>query len=339
MRKFLEKFYSLSPLKRFILLFSILLTLSLIVTSYSFYNLWNLYQYGIPMPEIKICERGFSSFLKRNSNYEYINKKSRDAIASFDKLFELANKHMRDSSSDYKIIELSGSHEAEVVSAIRSFNNFDWKYMALFANYRIDPFRDDFVESYRTIRSVARFLTAFYIYSTEKYPDEENAYIVESVFKLSRLNDLTSPFLIGKMISIAIEMSVLDAINEKVDQELINTYEARRYHGLINKSIALDSLMKTTMNNELVVARLGYFEFSKRVPLAMWLLEKIYGNPIKQYSEIVNNYQVDNNHELSTKRYHPFITVFFPNYTSALERYEQNRDKKNKLLKRLSEMF
>ncbi len=215
--------------------------------------------------------------------------------------------------------EKVAEHDPEIIKALRSFGSLDWKYLLVFASPQTDPLNDELAENFRKIRKVSRFIALYHRRFKELYPEENSSFIFAAQVKLARINDLTSPFLIGKMITVALDGISLKQLTNLLNRNLINDVEASDCMELLKNSITLDKPIKTSMEDEFIFFKHAYGRFYARAPLAMWILEKFYGDPFEQYQktnrEMLNN--PDYKLELDFSSHNPLLVLAFPNFRKA----------------------
>jgi hypothetical protein len=88
---------------------------------------------------------------------------------------------------------------------------------------------------------------------------------------------------------------------------------------LLKDSIALDKPVKTAMEDEFIFFKHTYGRFYARAPLAMWILDKFYGDPFEQYEK--NSRKMFDNPdyriELDFPSHNPLLALAFPNFRKA----------------------
>lgn len=318
MRSLIERFYSGSPIKRVLTVVVLLLLISAVSTIYSFYNLAaqiRVIHHSDPYNEI-----GFEN-IPTQRGYAYVDESVKNALAGWKTLSELAQKLLQEQQGD-KPSSLSdgvASHDQEIIRAVRTFGSLDWKYFLLFTSPQLDPLDSRLAESFTKIRSVARLLTVYQRRFKELYPDENSSFIFAAQVRLARLNDLTSPFLIGKMITVAVDGIALNGLVGLLNDGLLSDAEAAECIELLNSSLLLAKPLRIAMEDEFVFFKHAYGRLYSRAPLAMWILETYYGDPHEQYQKM-NREMFDNPEyklEMNLISHNPILIVAFPNFRRA----------------------
>ncbi|MBF0546256.1 MAG: hypothetical protein HQM08_17565 [Candidatus Riflebacteria bacterium] len=330
MRKLIEKFYSLSSSKRLLTVVVSLIIIATVATVFSFINLFREVQFlndensGDSKKLKKIEYIGFEN-IPTQRNLLYLDDQTKSAFASWKTLTDFSARFLQDGSGSklYQLSEEVAKHDQEVVSAIRSFNRLEWKYLSVFASRQVDPIEGGLVESFRKIRRTAQFLASFHSRFKEKFPGENSAFIFESALKLARITDLSSPFLIGKMVSIGVDGIAVKSILPMIDSGTISSQEAVEMKDALKNSMAIDCSLLGALENEFVFFKHFYANLYERAPLAMWILEIIYGNPISQYQKISKGiYEMGGTaQKLEFPNYHPLLVMIFPNFQKAKVNY------------------
>ncbi|PKL44184.1 MAG: hypothetical protein CVV41_05985 [Candidatus Riflebacteria bacterium HGW-Riflebacteria-1] len=338
MRSLIERFYAGSPLKRILTVVALLLLVSAVSTIYSFYNLASqlkVFNESGPYTEI-----GFENILEQRG-YADVDKSLKNALAGWKTLSELAQKLLQEKRGG-KPSSLSAevaSHDQEIIGAVRSFGSLDWKYLLLFASPQLDPLDSVYAESYKKIRSVSRFLAVYQRRFKELYPDENSSFIFAAQVRLARLNDLTSPFLIGKMITVAMDGIALRGLVGLFNDGLLSDAEAAECIELLNSSLTLDKPMRTAMEDEFIFFKHAYGRFYSQAPLAMWILEKYYGEPFAQYQKMIRE-TFENPEfklEMNFSTTNPILMIAFPNFRRASLQAKEKTTQKSILLAALSQ--
>lgn len=318
MRSLMEKFYSGSPLRRILTVVSLLLAISAASTIYSFYSLAaqfkGMYDSG-PYSEI-----GFEN-LPQQRGYVHVDEPVKNALAGWKTLADLAPKLVleRRQGKPRALADMVADHDQEIIRAVRNFASLDWKYLLLFACPQIDPLDTRNAESFKEIRDVARFLAVYQRRFKEMHPDESSSFFFAAQVRLARLNDLTSPFLIGKMITIAVDGIGLKGLTGLLHDGLLSDAEAAECVELVNTSLVLDKPMRTAMEDEFIFFKHSYGRLYGQAPLAMWILETYYGEPFEQYQKTYREMLANPDYklELNFTSTNPILVIAFPNFRKA----------------------
>lgn len=318
MRSLIQRFYAGSPLKRVLVVVAILLFISAVSTIYSFYNLaGQLKAFRDSGPYSVI---GFENIPDRRG-YAYLDEPVKEALAGWKTLAEVAQKFLLEKRGGKPAHLADGvaDRDKEIIAAVRSFGSLDWKYLLLFASPQLDPLDTKFAESFREIRQVARFTAVYHRRFKELYPEEDSSFIFAAQVKLARLNDLTSPFLIGKMITVAIDGVALKGLAGLSHDGMLSDAEAKECIELLKSSMVLDKPMRTAMEDEFIFFKHLYGHIYSQAPLAMWILETYYGDPSEQYKK-TNREMFDNPDfklEMNFSSTNPILAIAFPNFRKA----------------------
>ncbi len=318
MRSLIDKFYAGNPMQRIVTVVTWLLIISAAMATYSFISLAS---------HLKLFEES-NSFkatgienIPASRGYTVVDAPLKEALEAWKTLASCTATIMIESSmgKPTRLGDKVAGHDPEIVKALRSFGTLDWKYLLVFASPQTDPLTNELAENFRKIRKVSRFIALYHRRFKELYPEENSSFIFAAQVKLARINDLTSPFLIGKMITIAIDGISLKQLTNLLNRGLISDAEAGNYIELLKNSIALDKPIKIAMDDEFIFFKHAYGRFYSRAPLAMWIIDKFYGDPFEQYQktsrEVLEN--PDYKLELDFPSHNPFLAIAFPNFRKA----------------------
>lgn len=318
MRSLIEKFYAGNPKQRILTVITWLLIISSAMAIYSFISLAS---------HLKVFEES-NSFkatgienIPASRGYTVVDAPLKEALEAWKALASFTETVMIESSigKTTRLNDKVSEHDPEIAKALRSFGSLDWKYLIVFASPQTDPLTNELAENFRKIRKVSRFIALYHRRFKELYPEENSSFILAAQVKLARINDLTSPFLIGKMITVALDGISLKQLTNLLNRNLISDSEAVDYMELLKDSIALDKPMKTAMEDEFIFFKHAYGRFYSRAPLAMWILDKFYGDPFEQYQK-TNREMFDNPDyklELDFTSHNPLLAIAFPNFRKA----------------------
>ncbi len=317
MRSLIEKFYAQSPLRRFLAVVALLLLVSAVSTIYSFYNL---------VANLKVYENStFKEIGLENipaaRGYAFVDEPLKNALAGWKKLAELSEIAMIQASGGQpnRLVEKVAEYDQEIITALKNLGTLDWKYLLIFASPQLDPLSDEMAESFKRIRSVARFIALYHRRFKQLYPEENSSFILAAQVRLARLTDLTSPFLIGKMITVAIDGIAMRQLTGLYNEGLLSDAEAIDCIEILSSSLVVDKPMKTAMEDEFIFFKHAYGRLFSRAPLAMWILESYYGEPFDQYQKLSRE-TFDNpefKFDMDLISHNPVLMIAFPNFRKA----------------------
>jgi hypothetical protein len=337
MRNLVEKFYSLSPVKRLLAVVSILLLISVLSVIFSFSQLLMQVKRFDEVGPVK--EIGFEN-IPAHKGYKNIDDSVTLALNGWKTLAQMSEKFLLDPANKlpYRLADGVAEHDQEITEAIRSFGEIDWKYLLLFVSPQLDPLDSPLAESFRKIRYVARFMALYHRRFKEARPEEDSSFILAAQIKLARITDLSSPFLIGKMISVAIDGIAIRDLTSLLEDDLLNQTELERSLELIKSSLVLDRPVKAAMNDEYIFFKHAYGRLYSQAPLGMWVLEKIYGDPFRQYQNMATQMLQNPGYKLdiSLFSHNPVLAIAFPNFRKANEVARQKACLKAILIAELS---
>ncbi|NLF95426.1 MAG: hypothetical protein GX569_01735 [Candidatus Riflebacteria bacterium] len=318
MRSLMEKFYAKSPGKRVFTIVAWLLVISLASTVYSFYNLATQLKAFNEASSFK--ETGFEN-IPASKGYAFIDEPLKNALAGWKALAGFSETVMIKSygAQPNRLDEKVAEHDQEIITALKNFGTLDWKYLIIFASPQLDPLSDELAESFRKVRSVSRFIALYHRRYKQLYPEENSSFIFAAQVKLARLNDLTSPFLIGKMITVAIDGIAMRQITGLHNDGLLSDAETADCIDELKTSLATDKPMKTAMEDEFIFFKHAYGRLFSRAPLAMWILERYYGEPFDQYQKLSRE-TFDNpefKFDMDLVSHNPVLMIAFPNFRKA----------------------
>ncbi|EKD83952.1 MAG: hypothetical protein ACD_39C00339G0002 [uncultured bacterium] len=337
MRSLIERFYSGSPLKRILTVVVLLLLVSAVSTIYSFYNLAS--QLKVFNESGSYTVIGFEN-IPEQRGYTTVDEPLKNALAGWKTLSELSQKLLvePDNGKPRSLADEVASHDQEIIQAVRKFGSLDLQYFLLFASPQLDPLDTRLAENYKKIRSVARFIAVYHRRFNELYPDENSSFIFAAQVRLARLNDLTSPFLIGKMITIAIDGIALRGLAGLLNDGLLSDAEAAECIESLNSSLILDKPMRVAMEDEFIFFKHAYGRLYSRAPLAMWILETYYGEPFEQYQKMTRETfaNPDFRVELNFATTNPLLVIVFPNFRKANSQAQEKAAQKSIMLATLA---
>jgi hypothetical protein len=318
MRSLIEKFYAQSPLRRFLAVVALLLLVSAASTIYSFYNLagqLKIFREGISFKEI-----GFEN-VPASRGYISVDEPLKNALAAWKALDGFSETLMikADRGQPNRLDEKVSEHDQEIITALKNFGTLDWKYLLIFASPQLDPLSDELAESFRKVRDVSRLVALYHSRFKQLYPEENSSFIFAAQVRLARLNDLTSPFLIGKMITVAIDGIAMRQITGLHNDGLLSDAEAAGCIDELKTSLAIDKPIKTAMEDEFILFKHVYGRLFARAPLAMWILERYYGEPFDQYQKLSRETFENPEFKLDMNlvSHNPVLMIAFPNFRKA----------------------
>ena len=342
MRRLIEKFYTLSRIKRTLLVMFGIFMISLTVTAYSFYNMAGAVK--------ELMEDGGKNLkymtteqIKNRIKGPFLPDHVLTAIDAFEYLSLQAEKIESKENKTHEFVfnfsELSEKQEAELVDNIKAFNRLQWEELKLFAVGQVDPFIDSEPETvnFAKVRRVSRLMTAFLNHYKTKSPKKNATFIFSSIIKLARMIEDMSPYLIGKMIALSVDGIAVypfrrcygaakDLLPKAsvFDDSLITADEAAEMKRELLTSLKLEAPFERSLENEYVFFRHFSAKIYEKAPLAAYLLVKIFGNPDLEYRQIINN---PGDKELLMKKLmgwkHPLLLIAVPNFTRAFEIYNE----------------
>lgn len=319
MHSLIEKFYAGSPMRRIITVVTWLLIISAAMAIYSFITLASHLK-GLNESNAPYKTTGIEN-IPASRGYTFVDAPLKEALNGWKMLAGFSETVMIESSAGKpnRLGDKVAEHDQEIISAIRSFGSLDWKYLLIFASPQTDPLTDELAENFKKARKVSRFIAIYHRRFKQLHPEENSSFIFAAQVKLARINDLISPFLIGKMITIAMDGIAMKQLTNLLNRNLISDAEAGDYIELLKDSIAFDKPIKTAMEDEFIFFKHAYGRFYARAPLAMWILDKFYGDPCEQYQktsrEMFEN--PDYKLELDFVSHNPLLVLAFPNFRKA----------------------
>lgn len=340
MRSLIEKFYAGSPKHRIITVVTWLVIISAASTAYSFINLFS--QVRVLNEGAAPQSIGFENLPARMGYHqpdETLIKglEAWKTLAGFAKTLVVEEK----GSLARRLTDQISQHDQEAIAAIRDFNNIDWKHLIMFAGNQTDPLSSPLVESFSKVRAVARFMSLYLRRFKDLHPEEDSSFIFAANMKLARLNDMTSPFLIGKMISMAVDGIAMKSLAHLVKENRINKAEAEEFTACLKWSLSVDKPMRAALDNEFFFFKYAYGQMYAKTPLALWILEKIYGNPYDLYQklsdEMLGSSSINLDERLNSS--HPLLALAFPNFRKAVNVSHEKAVHKTILIKMLSDML
>lgn len=357
MRKLIERFYKLSPVKRAIVVMLGLFIFSLAVTVYSFYNMASAVRMLMnnndqPFSYMKLEQ------IKDRVKGPFIPERVLRAIDALDYLQNLGEKLQakpkKTTDPDVDFSTVNQQELNELRQKIEEFNGLKWEELSLFATGQIDPFSTS-PESInlRKIRYAARLMSSYLEYLKKQNSEENSAFVFSAMLKLASLTEISSPYLIGKMVSIAVGNVAIrpfarsirgngdiDLPKESVlDLALISSTEAAELHSILMTSLKLEIPFQNSLESEYVFFKHFSAKIYEKAPLAAYLLTTIFGNPDREYRQIINH---PNDKELLMKTLngwkHPALLIAVPNFTRAYEVYSERRAKRAVLAAELAHL-
>lgn len=322
--------------------------ISMAMTAYSFYNLANAVRFimgddGKPIDYMKteqLKERVLGQFVPDHVRVAV------DALVYLQNLGEkLQTVKIKTTDPDADFSKLNQQEIAQLREKIIAFNNLQWEELSLFAASQIDPFsREPEMVSLRKIRYAARLMSAYLDHFKRENPEENSTFIFSAILKLASFTETTNPYLIGKMVAIAINGTalkpfsrslkgngdIIDLPKESIlDLNLISPQEADELHQALMTSLKLEVPFKRFLESEYAFFKHFSAKIYEKAPLAAFILNTIFGNPDNEYREIINHPE---DKELLMKTLqgwkHPALVIAVPNFTRACEVFHERRAKR-----------
>ncbi|OQA05100.1 MAG: hypothetical protein BWY66_02724 [bacterium ADurb.Bin374] len=321
----IEKFYSSSPAKRLLTVVTWLLILAAASTAYSFINFFTIFNREMNRERKPENAIGFEKLHFRT----YLNDRTKAALTSWITLKHLSEKLLKESPkaiNSFVLDDSIASYDAQIIETIKSFNGLGWEHLSLFASSQLDPFENSLPENFRKIRNAARFLGLYHARFKELYPVENSAFIFETSLKLARMTDFSCPFLIGKLIAIAVDKIAVKAVHQLLEAGKLTAEETAQCISAVNLSLELDRSIAINFDNEFILFKFSYaFTFHRNAPLATWLLNTIFGDPIVVYQHLSKELlNVTDSNLVDQAIRHPVLKLGFPNFGKALLNYSKN---------------
>ncbi len=346
MSRLTEKFFSLSPFKRVLIVILALLLISTLATSYSFYNL------------VKANQEFFKSDLKMNKKFDlteklrevgnqYTSEKDLDALsqwhslASFSSTLLKVNSDKSSNEQTYYIASHSEKIENEVLGAIEQFDNFEWKTLILFSYYQTDITNLNYPTiNFREVRRVSRFLSIYQEYLLEQNNNFDVSRITSVAQKITRISEVITPFLIGKMVSVSIDNFQANSLNKLINNSKLDSSDAKKILQNLTEGYSCATSFYQTLENEFSFFKTARGRAYIAAPLAFFVLDIAFGNPELEYLKILNAVK-NNSSESEISKFqqeikHPLMMIFFPNLRLAKEKFLENQVLKAIICSRLS---
>lgn len=318
----IEKFYSSSPVKRLLTVVTWLLIIAAASSAYSFINLYRIGTEEMNRERYSKQVVGFEN-LPAKLKLTYLDDRTKASLASWKNLKDFSAKLLKETPTFSQVSPLDASiasYDAQIIETVKTFNDLDWKYLSLFASRQLDPLDDSLEENFRQIRNVAKFLEAFQTRFKELYPQESSAFLLEASLKLARMTDLSCPYLVGKLIAVAVDKSAVHTVHALLEAGKITPEEAKQCLSAVKTSLELDRPLAMNIENEFVWFKYSYsYLFSRNAPLATWLLDTFFGDPIVEYQSLYKKMLEGADPAMVMKSIrHPALHLGFPNFGNIL---------------------
>lgn len=340
MRKLIEKFYSYSPFKRVIVLILIIMSISIAVTSYSFYNLIQALNPVLATNnnEKTMHYETLQSLLDKASN-PFLTDEIKNAVKAWPSLVKFSDDYVENFEPDGFIATHSEEIETQIIQAIKDFNGLAWHDLMIFSSTQLDPLAENWSISLRSIRNVSRLIARYQIFYKRKYPQENCSFFTSSILKVGRLTEVTWPFLIGKMVGIAVDGMAIKPFKEFLEAQEITQEEAKQIQKELQTSLCIETSFQKSLANEFSFFKDAKGKFFAKAPLALWILDFIYGDPDPQYEKLMTIVHTPEKLENFFKENrHPLLQIFVPNYRKAREQCFIKLALKSILLTELSQI-
>ncbi|MFZ5953233.1 MAG: hypothetical protein ACOYXC_21190 [Candidatus Rifleibacteriota bacterium] len=359
MRKLIEKFYSLSPAKRLIISIAAIMLIAVSATAYSFYNLTVAIKQIMNSDLESFKTNSLADALKKADN-QFLPEHIPQAVEAFNDLSKLYNELLKKEPGSvdpqFSFESLSEEQEKKVVDTIKTFDRLSWEELMVFYQPQIDPtdFREPALLDFKKVRDVARFCSSFGEFYRLKSPENDIVFVYSALFKLGRLTEVISPYLIGKMIAIAVDGIAVRPFkrftdlnsrdNHKprtslLDVAPLSKEEAKALFECVMISLKLEATFSRSLNSEYVFFKFFRARIYEKAPLAAWLLDQIFGDPENEYRRIVES-PGDSKILLKTLHSwsHPMLLIAVPNFVRAYEVYLEKLAQKAALAAELAEI-
>ncbi len=357
MRRLIERFYKLSPVKRAIVVMLGLFIFSLAVTVYSFYNMANAVRMLMnnndqPMVYMKTGQ------LKERVKGPFVPERVLQAIDALDYLqnqgekLQAKSKNSTDPYVDFSKVEQATINE--INQKILEFDALKWEELNLFSTHQIDPFtQSPELINLRKVRNAARLMSSYMEFFKKQNPQKSSGFILSANLKLASFTEITNPYLIGKMVAIAVANVAVEPFARCVkgagdlnlpkesilDLNLISAVEAAELHEIIMTSLKLEIPFRHFLESEYVFFKHFSAKIYEKAPLAAYLLTLIFGNPDGEYRKVINH---PNDKELLMKTLHgwkhPVLLIAVPNFTRAYEVFSERQAKRAVLAAELADI-
>ena len=341
MPKILETFYMYSPLKRFIIIITLLFIISAISVGYSLFNLYgNAKGFLKNTPTSKISYTNVSNELARKKNI-FLDPSEQLAISEWEKLVNYANVLLQSKHLDLPK-SLNNELAKDIFKTIQKFNSFKWRSLIQLANQQVDPFEEERALNLRNSRKISSLICDLIKHTKTMNLQMDLATLVETQQKVSRITEIFCPYLIGKMISVSMDKKLLKELKSLIDSQMISTTEAANILEKLLISYQCEISFVHAMEFEFHIFKFVRGKLYERGPLAFWLLDTAFGDPEIQYKNILKNLEQPLTQtqyaNLVNSSHHPFFLIFVPNFRRAKEKYMETMVLKGALCSELSDI-
>ena len=357
MRKLIERFYKLSLVKRMIILILAIFLISVATVLYSFYNLTSAVKKLMgnnsepfkPMQLSQLNERVKGKFVPDHVT---------TAIDSLDSIQDLSNKikltKKKATDPDFDFSKLNQQQMIELRQDVEAFNRLKWEELFLFATSQVDPFASEAeMINLRKVNNASKLMRDYLVHFNRVKPEESSQFIFSAILKLARFTEITSPYLIGKMIALAVNNNAVKPFNRYaegngdvilpkdsiLDKNLIKPAEASELKSLLLTSLKMEVPFRRFLESEYSFFKHFSAKIYEKAPLAANILFIIFGNPNDEYRKIIDH---PADKELLKKTLHgwkhPALIVAVPNFTKAFQIFNQRQAQRAVLAAELADL-
>jgi hypothetical protein len=171
--------------------------------------------------------------------------------------------------------------------------------------------------SLREVRHISTFLVRYQELLAKTQPETDISVIVEVSQKLARMTEVTSPLLIGKLFSDAVDLSQMRSLDKLLEKQLIKKPNIEKIRNILLRGYEKTSNPINCLRNELIFFKYVRRSFYAEAPLAVWILDQAFGDPEKEYLKVIQNLEKTHTsleflNKPSKIKGHVFLYHFFP---------------------------
>jgi hypothetical protein len=313
MNRFIEYFYSCSRLTRFLMTSLMLLALCLIPVSISIYNYVNALSKAVKEPQGKL-ELTTPFYFNETLRSEGALQQFWEACTELDRIatgpwtqgraFSLAafSPEMRQTIASQVAVMANTGNEQLLQFCVKSASQDTGMHLRLY-------------------RSRLRFLASYTLALVQEQPSHDCLPTVRAMENNSILTELSSPILISKMVAVAGRRLTDALIHQLIRENRVSADTAKTLNRLLQTRHEVSLDFVEVMQYEFRYFERHYLSIYRQAPLGSWLIEQVWGDPVRQYQEYLRNIATLTPQDIfpgkSVLSTHILLQIVIPNFSKA----------------------
>jgi hypothetical protein len=318
----IKKFYHISAKYRSVTLICLVLIISFSLAFFPVYQLNQLISLELPPDNPGIYTHEFFESDTIKARYPKVS----EFIATFQSLLKFT-------TSNNPVESLKPEEHAETEAIIQRMSQYSFSPMQkyLLQNPRMLHFH-----RLRDIREITEYLIHYLNFKKNQEDNYSSIPIVRSISNALLFMELNDRILIQKIISLSIQGQLVKSLHNLYKEQKITPEEAASLANCLNKLLDDSMSIEDTMRAEFELCKDAILQYYRKIPISLWLINLVYGDPISQYQELVDNNFKDDPKEFKAKHPHMLLQIAIPEFLRAQYKMAQDIAKYHILFKELS---